>query len=880
MSGKGKQATNHLLRRERELRGWSQQRLANEIETDRFMVSRWERGAKSPSPYFRERLCLLFGKTAEELGFIQSLNTQPPLQVAPASGQIWNVPFRRNPFFTGREEVIQCLHAHLQTDKRAVLTQAITGLGGVGKTQTVLEYAYRFRAHYQAVLWISAEIREQFFADLAALTHVLELPERAQTNQQRIAAVQRWLKEHTGWLLILDNLEDPGLVEQWLPDGPGQVVITTRLQATGTLATPVELAVMPSAEGIAFLLRRTKLLSPETPLEGVPEAERSQAEAIVTLLGGLPLALDQAGAYIEETGCSLGDYLNRFSYQQSILLQRRGKLALDHPAPVSTTFALAFGQAERTSKAAADMLRLCAFLSPDAIPEEILVKGAAHLGPTLEAVVASSVELDLAIAVLRSFSLVNRQPQMHSLSLHRLVQTVVRESMDAETARQWRERAVYAVNAAFPSVEFANWQQCERLISHARLCLPLMKQEEMNTVEAAELFYKTGCYLFERVSYTEAEPYHRQALIIAERCLGAEHLTVADILEKLAQVLIQQAKSKEARPLCERVLHIRTQNLGSDHLLTAETLNNLGELYWKQGDYVQAEALCRQVLSIREQQLGPEHPDTIDCFNNLAWISWRLGKYAQAEYLASQVLTLNEQKLGASHPLLATHLATLISIYQSLGKYTQALSAGQRALAICEQHFGPDHQRVRFVLDGLTSVYLSMENYAQAEALSLRALTIQAPDGRPVMALNNLASVYVGQGKYEQAEPLYREALMRWEKVMGPTHIRVAEVVRNLASLFLMQGRYEESESFYQRALDIHVQSLGKSHPETAKVLAGLAELSRQQGKQQLALELYHQVLLVYGEHLGQEHPETIQIKTRYTLLQAGEKRKKPASSS
>jgi TIR domain-containing protein/NB-ARC domain-containing protein len=205
----------------------------------------------------------------------------------------WNVPVKRNPFFTGREEPLEELEKHLNSGGSA----ALTGLGGVGKTQTAAEYAYRHRGAYQAILWVSANSQEALISSVVVLAGLLNLPEKDATDQALIlAAVQRWLTTHRDFLLILDNADDLKLAQSFLPAGrQGHLLMTTRTQATGSLAPKVEIQKMGPEEGTLFLLRRTQRIGRDATLETVSETDRENALALCKEMGGLPLALDQAG---------------------------------------------------------------------------------------------------------------------------------------------------------------------------------------------------------------------------------------------------------------------------------------------------------------------------------------------------------------------------------------------------------------------------------------------------------------------------------------------------------------------------------------------------------------------------------------------------------
>ena len=378
---------NGQLRHERELRGWSQKRVADAVGTNKFMVSRWEGGVMMPSPHFREQLCLLFGKTAEELGFI------PPVTSYKETVEVtlfWRVPLRRNPFFTGRAGILEELDALLRTSEAVTPTQsyALYGLGGIGKTQLVVEYAYQHAREFAAIFWIGAESVETIVASFLDIAEVLQLPQRQEADQQQaIAAVQRWLTTHPGWLLIWDNLEDQELFQRFLPSTRhGVNLITTRSQAVGTLAQGIEVQTMEPEEGMLFLLRRAKVFAGRLESEQMSQcavrfpADHAAAHTLVTIMGGLPLALDQAGAYIEESGCSVSDYLQRYTTQRAQLLERRGVLARDHPETIAATFRLASQCLAQDHPIAADLLRICALLHAEAIPEELFTAGALHLG--------------------------------------------------------------------------------------------------------------------------------------------------------------------------------------------------------------------------------------------------------------------------------------------------------------------------------------------------------------------------------------------------------------------------------------------------------------------------------------------------------------------
>ena len=800
---KAVQATaNQLLRHAREERNWTLADVAEKIGGDPKTIGRWERGNTWPGPHFRWKLCELFGKTAQELGLDHKNSgesgkqilpeVEPTLQTPPIS--LFSVPYRRNPYFTGREEPLKQLHNGLIVGKTAALTQtqAISGLGGIGKTQTAVEYAYRYRDDYRAVLWVGASTREALISGFVGIARLLHLPEKNEPDQSlTVKATRRWLEEHAGWLLILDNADDLSMASDFIPTlSTGQILVTTREQVTGTLAQRIEMDKLQPKEGILFLLRRSKLVELDASLDSVSYSDWTRASTIVEMMDGLPLALDQAGAYIEETACGLAGYLDRYKMRHAELLLWRGKIAADYPETVATTWSLSFEKVQKAYPVASDLLRACAFLQPDAIPEEFMLEGAADLGPTLETVANDPVALDSAISELRRYSLLKRDPEANLLVIHRLVQAVLRDGMKQDTQRLWAERTVRAINRCFPDVEYKAWFRCQRLLPHALACAELIAHWHLVFPEAIRLLDRAGEYLMERVQFPQAELLFKQALSIREQIDGSEHPDIALSLTSLAGIYRAVGKYALAEQLFQQALALREQALGVSDRKVAESLNNLAMLYHDQGKYAQAEPLCERALAIFEKTPGPEHLDTAACVNNLGFLYWTQGKYEQAEPLYQRSLVIREQILGPEHPKVALSLNNLAMLYRVMGRYEQAEPLFQRALSIREQILVPDHPDI-------------------------------------ATSLNNLAQLYREQQKYELAEPLLLEALAIRKRSLGPDHPDVANSQHNLGIFYRDRKDYAIAEQYFQQALAIRRQVLGPEHPDVATTLEDYADLLR-----------------------------------------------------
>ncbi len=765
MKNDRKSPPNLHLRDARNEHGWSQTQLAEAIGTNFVTISRWENGTTFPSSYFREKLCKVFGKTLAELGLIpppqSSTITPAELALLPLPSQsprLASIPTMRNPFFTGRADLLALLHKRLSTARTAALTQpqALYGLGGIGKTQTATEYAYRYGDEYTHVCWIYAANRESLVADCVTLATLLKLPEMDGQDQHHIvAAVKRWLATHEGWLLIMDNADDLPLAQEFLPTShKGYILYTTRARAAGTMAVSIEVEQLSVQDGTLLLLRWSKILKMDMSLDEVSATDRAAAERIVREMDGLPLALVQAGAYVEETGCSLEDYLPLYATHRKELLARHSRLQPDYPETVATTWSLSFQLIEQESPAAADVLRLCAFLAADAIPEELLTRGAAELDTIPGAVVADPFKLNDVLGVLRRYSLVRRDANTHMLSIHRLVQTVLRESMDEEIQRAWAKRTVRLVNAAFPEGNYGSVTQYQYYLPHVQECATLITHYHLYTQEAAQLLYKAGAYQYYHGFHPQSQSFHQQALAIREQVFGHEDPIVAISLNNLAILARNQGDYEQAEKFHLQALAIREKSLGPQHSMTAESLNNLSVLYRNQGKYEQAEPLLQRALSIYEQLLGSEHPDTLLTRINLSKLYSEQHKYEQAERLLKQTLATCERVLEPEHSLIAHNLNLLARIYYEQGNYEQTEPLWQRSLAILEKTLGLEHPATAERLDDLAELSVAQGRYTRAQSLCQRAVNIcenkLGPEHPDTIAYRNHLTTILSKKEGEQ----------------------------------------------------------------------------------------------------------------------------------
>jgi len=710
------------LQREREKLHLTQIELADLLNASRDTLSRWERGFQSPQFEALRKLSAFFGVPVDESWFRkEGMESSPPPQ--------WNVPYRRNPYFIGDEMRLVEMHDQLIAQKEKVSILTVSGIGGIGKTQLVLEYAYRYLEDYDAVFWIRADTDEQINDDLANIGHLLQLPEtrKRKPNQAYLLnEVKRWFKHHPGWLLILDNVDEQVKIKQLLLTFEGgHILLTTRTQSVANVASNVLLEKMQPEDGALLLLRRSQLLTELATLEAASNANRKEAIVLSRLLDGLPLALDQAAAYIMETLCSLSSYRQLYHRSHKELLEQKSaykNLYSDYDESVATTWLISFNRIQQSAMAY-DLLHFCAFLHADAMPENLLVQGLQGANSEVHGTIDNILEFNRACQVVLNYSMLHRNVTDTQFSMHRLVQLVLKDRLDEQTQRQWTERVVRTVDTVFST---APAEQIEIYMPQARACARFIKKTTIKSKEAAHLLEQVADAVHERGWYAQARPLYLQAFDAASEQLGHDDPHVLDLMLKVAHAQMDVGEYGIAIIICTRLKNDYERMLGKDHPKIVNCLNSLAFAQMKQGQYVRATETCEQAFAWDQRVQGPDSTERATTYHIAAQLCSffeGMNDYAWKCYL--EALITRKELLGEEHPEVANSLADMGVFCLEQNNLEQAELLLQQALVIRQKTLGYDHPDTAVCLEYLAVVDRFRDDYEQAEARCQEALTIR-----------------------------------------------------------------------------------------------------------------------------------------------------------
>ncbi|KAK6362595.1 hypothetical protein TWF730_000052 [Orbilia blumenaviensis] len=692
------------------------------------------------------------------------------------------VPFPQDDKFIGREDILDKLDlGDRQTAPIKHRRDALVGLGGVGKSQIAIEYAYRVRDHspQTAVFWIHASTKARFGQAYQEMAEKLKIPGRSDPKVNILPLVYDWLSgEASGrWLIILDNVDDGNVfleknddaeavssqdqavssqppLANFLPHSPnGSILITSRnsLAAKNLVDTFGEsIQVEPMEEADSLEMFKTKI-------SGDVSSE-SDLKELVHLLEGIPLAITHAAAYIRsKPRVTVSTYLRLFKESENNQVRlldcnEMKDLRRDHSIrhAVAKTWQISFHQIKEMKTEAADMLALMSMFNRQGIPEKLLIKDMDQL------------QFEDAISPLLNFSLIREQAGGSMFEMHRLVQLSTKTWLEQnQTLQKWQSEATEIIASLFPKGNYETWSECQVQLPHASEIMLFGLTDSQDLLNLASLKSKLGCFYMEKGNSRTAETMLREAVMIREESLGANHLDTLNSVSNLGLVLRTQGEYKKAELLHRRALKGKERQLGTDHLSTLISVDNLGLVLKRQGKYEEAELLHRRALKGKERQLGTDHPDTLISVNNLGLVLEKQGKYEEAELLHRRALKRKERQLGTDHPDTLISVGNLGLVLKKQGKYEEAELLHRRALKGKERQLGTDHP------DTLISVI-------------------------------NLGLVLEKQGKYEEAELLHRRALEGRKKVLGNNHPFTLGSARTLAYLLQKQGKYEEAESLFR----------------------------------------------------------------------------------
>ncbi|KAL4766480.1 uncharacterized protein BDW70DRAFT_165606 [Aspergillus foveolatus] len=746
----------------------------------------------------------------------------------------WMVPFHKNLRFVGREAEIAKIEELMNSPPSKV---AICGLGGVGKTQIALETAYRMREReFNSIFWVPCTSHESVEQAYMSIAQKLGIHGVKATEAKSKVKAYLSQEEAGKWLLIFDNADS---LDMW-----------SRSTVVGS--TPLTDYLPRHEQGhILFTTRNRKSLIDKTLLNDGGEAV---ALELLEQLAFLPLAINQAAAYINENSIDFSDYIELLQDQESKVIELLSEDFGDDwryneiQNPVATTWLISFQQVRQLNQLAADYLLFMACINPRDIAKSLLPE-----------TVSKKKSTD-AVGLLKAFSFINEQGGR--LSLHRLVHLSTRNWLRTQSRfRQQLSKTALRFEEVFPTHTYTNRAIWREYLPHV---LSLISEVGFPKEEYLSLVRRVGWCLNADGRFNEAALLFEDILEIQRSLHGETDIeTTVCAMGNLALVYCYQGRWTEAEKLQTPVLEIRKEKLGPDHSMTLETMNNMALAYEGLGKYKEAEEIWAQLLETDKRMQGPEHQLTINSMHNLTNTYTEVGRLTEAEELGLQVVEISKRVLGPEHPDTLGSIALLSSIYKKLGNLNKAEEFGTAVVEASNRVLGPEHPDTLIRMHNLAWNYVDLEKLSEAEELqwrlvenSNRVLGPEHPD--TLNRVSYLAEIYSRLGKWDEVKKIEERALAQYRKAYGREHPKTLASMEGLARAYRNLEQWKEAEALVAQLLEIHKRVSGPEDPETLGTSGKLAQVYQKLDKWEEAEAIQVPLLETYRMVSGLEDKGTM----------------------
>jgi len=839
-------------------------------------------------------------------------SSEPGAQV-PTVPTIWgNVP-ARNKNFTGRVDILARLREGTsrrltvvlpEQNREDPLPQAVQGLGGMGKTAIAIEYAHRYRSDYDLVWWIAADQLPSVRSSLAALAGRLGLESAANASidgaTHAVLDALRRGEPFGRWLLIFDNADQPEEIMSFIPGGSGHVLITSRNHRWQSVIDTVPMNVFTRAESVEFLSKRVP--------KGLTE---SDADRLAKQLGHLPLALEQAGAMLAETGMPVDEYL-RLLDEHVRGIMSEGK-SPDYPLSMTAAWMLSVATLQVQLPQARELLRCCAFFGPEPIPRDVFRMGAQPTGTLVTDVISDPVLLARSIRELVRFALVTLDGR--TISVHRLIQALLRDELSPEQQATYRHEVHLILAAAAPKspADPNSGASYRELLPHvssdstglASCPDPAVRDLALNMMR---YLYLSGDYtsclgLTERFidQWAKGSGPDSPDVLNAQRNLGNALRLLGRYAEsyKITEETLAKARVKLG-PLDSLTLALRT-SFGADlrargdfvgaRALDLETqgmfeeapqpddhrplrlLTSLALDHGLNGDYRRARDLYQQAFQrLSRPATKASANDVLGAWNGLAWALRLLGQYDDARAVSQEALDYGLGGLGPEHIATLRSANSFTIVCRRIPEMRQeALELARSNYKLSARLFGSGHPETLAIASSLANLLRTIgdveEALALAETTVERYPAVYGPDHPYNYGyIGNLALLKRVNGDLAGARRLDEEALVGLEARLTRDHHYTLTVATNLASDLAELGLPAEARALGEDALPRLSALLGRGHQSTLACAANLSLDRIATGDREGGEDLAADTLIHYEANFGRDHPDTEAARGRVRI--------------
>jgi len=690
---------------------------------------------------------------------------------------IWNVPIYRNSDFLGRESIlIKMRNCFTMKDKSKSLI-VLHGLGGVGKTSISVEYAYRYTNYYSIVWWIRGSNVITMMNDLLELSRYLKLSSDINDEpEETIVRLFSFLKDQKRCLLIYDNANDFQELLDFLPkDFNGHIILTSRNSDWELDTETVNVPILSRDESIELLRRKTGCF------EDISSNDLSE------LLSDLPLALVQVSSYIKNENITILEYLKLLELQGGNF-SKHIRTEPSYPTTLITSFNLSFEKIASGSELARKLLNYCSFLASEKIGVGFLKNLLYNNWYKDEELSNYSKKFDNAVNILEDYSLIKVDEDY--LSIHKLVQRIIQDSMDVTNRELLRDKLLFDINNAFyfDHEDLQSWHICQDLLPHTIHICEIILEEESQKETLGDLFYKIGNFLLHSCNFLESRIFLKRAIKIYIFNYGRLDVKVADVIHSMGLIYKELGKYEISKRFFEFSLSIDENIENSKSWRRARDLNSIGSILLSMDNLEDALLNYESALKLNEELYGSDHVEVARNLNNIGLVLKYMNRYESSLNYLEKALSIDINNQGSIHPNVSDVYLNIASVYRRLGEFEKSKDLFNKALQIDIAIFGESHSKVANKSIGLGQLLLEVGDNVGALTLFKKALSIHRKlygDDHFYIAFD---FTYLGDHAFKEGDIMmagvyYKQALEMVKKYFDDEHPNIKTLNRRIAKV-------------------------------------------------------------------------------------------------
>lgn len=719
-----------------------------------------------------------------------------------ASFDKWNLPYQIDNFVKRTDIINQIWDEFSLKDENKLSIVSLYGLSGAGKTTIAANVIHNPKYDYDFVGWFSVETIEMLKTSYLELGERKHLFHKELSDKGKISIVKEWLRHNKRILLVFDNVFDFETIRDYIPS-KGNIIITSK---NYNLPGKLEVGVMKKDEALELFNRLT-----QNKFSTYPKNELL-TKNLLQKLGYLPIAIAQAGCYINENMLDISEYLDMYDKEQEELLANQKLPPGEGHLPVYTTWDLSFNAITK-HPLGADAVKLLNFLVycyPEKIPKQLIMQ---YLYKNTNK--KTKIHLNNLINMLRQYSLITVTSK--NISVHRLVHDWLKNKHNIKN-KYILQNIVESINKAYPAIDKSlKVNEIKALLPHMELILCHAKQVISNK-KLTGLMYMLGDGYAYLGNYKKSQGFLDEALVI------------------------------------EKDKHIGSR------VNIIKILYALGRTNIKLGNYDDGKKFLEKALDLAQRQYKNTHMQNIKIKRDLGWVNIFLGNYEEAKNMSEKSLLFLEKNYGLNSIKLVETLRTLAQSELYLGNYQTAVQFSGRAIAIVEKIYGPYHLETCPHLEILGYAKIRAGDYRKGneifnKILSILELNLGSKNVEAIWTFHEIGWTYFLMGDYQKsAEPL-NNALLGMEKYYGINHMETAWVLHSNAWRQLYFGDRNKAKLMFDNVYKIIEEYYGLEHIESMWILQSLSWAYFNLGYNELGLKSVKQSLNILNAKKNQVHP-------------------------